>query len=48
MKKKYTVTLTEEERRMLRDMLSRGKTAARKLMHARILLKADSSPGGPG
>jgi len=48
MEKKYTVTLTEEERRMLQDMLSRGKTAARKLMHARILLKADVSPGGPG
>ena len=48
MKKKYSVTLTDEERRMLQDMLSRGKRAARKLMHARILLKADSSPGGPG
>jgi len=29
-------------------MLSRGKAAARKLMHARILLKADAAPGGPG
>jgi transposase len=29
-------------------MLSRGKAAARKLAHARILLKADVSPGGPG
>jgi transposase len=48
MKKKYIVTLTEEERRMLQEMLSRGKAAARKLMHARILLKADSSVGGPG
>jgi transposase len=48
MKKKYVVTLTEEERRMLQEMLSRGKAAARKLMHARILLKADSSVGGPG
>jgi transposase len=48
MKKKYIVTLTEEERRMLREMVSRGKAAARKLMHARILLKADSSDGGPG
>jgi len=28
-------------------MLSRGKAAARKLMHARILLKADASSGGP-
>jgi transposase len=29
-------------------MLSRGKGAARKLMHARILLKADTAPGGAG
>ena len=47
MKKKYIVMLTEAERRMLQAMLSRGKAAARKLMHARILLKADVSPGGP-
>lgn len=47
MKKKYIVTLTEEEQRILREMLSRGKAAARKLMHARILLKADAGPGGP-
>ena len=45
MKKKYIVTLTQEEQQMLRQMVSRGKTAARKLMHARILLKADSSDG---
>lgn len=48
MKKKYIVTLTESERQMLQAMLSRGKAAARKLMHARILLKADAAPGGPG
>jgi len=48
MKKKYIVTLTEEERQMLQAMLSKGKAAARKLVHARILLKADVSPGGPG
>ena len=48
MKKKYIVTLTEEERRVLREMVSRGKAAARKLMRARILLKADRPPGGPG
>ena len=47
MKKKYTVTLTQEERRMLQAMLSKGKAAARKLMHARILLKADAGDGGP-
>ncbi len=48
MKKKYIVTLVQEERRMLQAMLSRGKAAARKLMHARILLKADASSDGPG
>jgi len=47
MKKKYIVTLTPEERRMLRGMVSRGKAAARKLMHARMLLKADAAEGGP-
>jgi transposase len=46
MKKKYIVTLTKEERQLLQAMLSRGKAAARKLMRARILLKADESPGG--
>lgn len=48
MKKKYIVTLSQEERRVLRELLSRGKAAARKLMHARILLKADVASGGPG
>jgi transposase len=47
MKKKYIVTLTPEERQTLQRMLSRGKAAARKLVHARILLKADANPGGP-
>jgi transposase len=48
MKKKYIVTLMQEEREMLHEMLSRGKAAARKLTHARILLKADVAAGGPG
>jgi hypothetical protein len=47
MKKKYIVTLTDVERRVLQEMLSRGRAAARKLMHARILLKADANPDGP-
>jgi len=45
--KKYVITLTEEERAQLETMLAKGKAAVRKLSHARILLKADSSPGGP-
>ena len=47
MKKKYIVTLTAEERWILRQMVSRGKAAARKLVHARILLKADAAEEGP-
>jgi transposase len=47
MKKKYIVTLRQAERQMLQEMLSRGKAAARKLVHARILLKADAGGGGP-
>jgi transposase len=43
--KKYKVTLTEQEREELRQLISRGKGAARKLLHARILLKADSQEG---
>jgi transposase len=45
--KKYRVTLTAEERRGLETLLSKGKTAARTLTRARILLKADASALGP-
>jgi transposase len=41
MKKKYIVTLTEAERTDLKTLISSGKGAARRLAHARILLKAD-------
>ncbi len=43
---KYRVTLTAEERADLEQLVSRGKTAARKLTHSRILLLADDSLGG--
>jgi hypothetical protein len=46
--KKYKVTLTADERQQLRDLIAGGKAAAQKLAHARILLKADAGPGGPG
>lgn len=46
--KKYRVTLTAQERVDLGALISRGKAAARKLTHARILLQADEAPGGPG
>jgi transposase len=45
--KRYRVTLTEEERETLGHMISRGKADARKLAHARVLLHADASEGGP-
>jgi transposase len=45
--KKYKVTLTAEERQQLSDLIAAGKTAALKAGHARILLKADASDGGP-
>ena len=48
MKKKYPVTLTEAERELLKSLIAAGTAPARKLTHARILLKADQSPEGPG
>jgi len=47
-KKAWRVTLTDTERTVLHDLLRAGKAPARKLTHARILLKADESSGGPG
>jgi transposase len=45
--KKYKVTLTAEERGQLSDLIAVGKASAKKLAHARILLKADASESGP-
>jgi transposase len=47
MAKRYRVTLTGEERDRLGRMISRGKAAAGKLAHARVLLQADEAEGGP-
>src|SRR3954469_21379103 len=47
MAKRYRVTLAAEEREALGVMISRGKADARKLAHARVLLQADASEGGP-
>ena len=44
---RYKVTLTAEERQELQELLAAGKAAAKKLMHARVLLKADAADGGP-
>lgn len=48
MGKRYRVTLTGEERASLEGLISRGKAAARKLAHARMLLLSDRSEAGPG
>jgi len=48
MNKKYIITLTAEERAMLEDLTRSGMATARKMTHARILLKADVAAGGPG
>lgn len=45
--KKYKVTLTLEERNSLQSLIAAGKGAAKKLILARSLLKADAAPGGP-
>jgi transposase len=45
---KYVVLLTETERRELEQLIAGGTAPARKLTHARILLKADRGPQGPG
>jgi hypothetical protein len=45
--KKYKVTLTDEERQQLQALIAAGKASARRLAHARVLLKADAAPGGP-
>lgn len=43
---KYRVTLTEQERDALKKMVSSGNGAARKLLHARILLLTDMGEHG--
>lgn len=42
---KYKVTLLPEERQQLEEMVRKGKAAARKLTHARVLLLSDESDG---
>jgi hypothetical protein len=44
---KYSVTLTEDERDSLEQLLAKGKAAARKLTRARVLLKVDAGEHGP-
>lgn len=46
MNKKYIVRLTDEEREYLNGLVTKGKTAAYKIRHANILLKADEDGSG--
>ncbi len=43
---KYIVELTSEEQKELAQLVSKGKAAARKITHGRILLQANESKDG--
>jgi transposase len=47
MSPRYRVTLTKEERQDLESITRRGKTHARRFIHARALLLCDAGPDGP-
>ena len=47
MSPRYRVTLTKEERKELETMTRRGKTHARRFIHARVLLLCDVGVDGP-
>lgn len=47
MNQKYIIKLTETERSQLKELISSGEASARQIRRAYILLKSDSSPGGP-
>ena len=46
--KKFVVKLDADERARLSDLISKGKAAAKTILKARILLKADQSEAGEG
>src|ERR1700732_5319290 len=46
--KKYVVRLSGEERERLETLIRKGKSTARRVLKARILLKADVSEAGKG
>jgi transposase len=48
MRKKHVVQLSREERERCTDLVRSGAAPARTVMHARVLLKADSGAAGPG
>lgn len=44
---KYQIELTQAQRQALEQLIKAGQARARKIMHAHILLKSDSSEQGP-
>lgn len=44
---KHSITLSPEQRHSLEKLIQSGTVPARSVMHAHILLKADTSPQGP-
>jgi hypothetical protein len=44
--KRYVVKLSDDERKRLNALVSKGKAAARTILKARILLKVDESEAG--
>jgi len=48
MRQKYVVYLSPAEREQLQGLIAAGTAPARKLTHARILLKSDQGAEGPG
>jgi transposase len=45
--KKNSIELSKEQRQGLEQLVSKGKASARKIKHAEVLLKIDSSENGP-
>ena len=48
MSPRYRVTLTEQERKDLKELTRCSKTRAKRFVHARELLLCDAGPHGPG
>jgi hypothetical protein len=46
--KRFVVELSSAERARLRDLISKGKSPAKTILKARILLKVDQGEGGEG
>jgi hypothetical protein len=46
--KKYVIKLSEAERSRLQGVINKGKSPAKRLLKARILLKADAGAHGEG